>query len=255
MRQDIVSIDRFYRTGLGRSAGNLLSRRINDLWTDLPNLSILGIGYPTPMLDALVSRARRSVVAVPFGGGHFRWDGSGRGNATVMAPETRLPFADGQFDRVIMLHGLEEADGPRALRREVWRVMAPEARIVVAAANRRGLWARAERTPFGHGRPWTKRQLTAFLADGSFQVTASTHALFMPPINHSLVTAAADGWERAGEWVLPAFGGVVLVEAVKRLYIEPGGAVAPAVSAIRGYKGVAALPIDRAARQAKPDKD
>lgn len=248
MRQDTVSIDRFYNSGLGQAASKLLARRITDLWGKAERLSVLGIGFPIPVLAAFSETARRSVSAIPDTGGHFRWDATGRGNATVMTPHDRLPFADGQFDRVILLHGLEEAESPRALRREIWRVMAPEGRIVVAAANRRGLWALAERTPFGHGRPWTRRQLVGFLGDGSFQVTASTHALFMPPINQSLVTAAADGWERVGEWVAPALGGVVLVEAVKRLYIEPGGAVAPAVNALPSPKGAAVLPIDRAAR-------
>jgi len=252
MRQDTVTIDRFYRTGLGLAAARLLARRITDLWGDGERLSVLGIGFPPPILDAFAGRARRCVSAIPGAGGHLRWDPTGRGNATVMAPHDRLPFADDVFDRVILLHGLEEAESPRTLRREIWRVMAPEARLVVAAANRRGLWSVAERTPFGHGRPWTRRQLTGFLADGSFQVTASTHALFMPPVNRSLVTGAAEGWERVGEWLAPALGGVVLVEAVKRLYIEPGGAVAPAVNALSSPKGAAILPIDRAARS--PDR-
>ncbi|MEM0985944.1 MAG: methyltransferase domain-containing protein [Pseudomonadota bacterium] len=254
MRQDTVSIDRFYHSSLGQAAGKLLAGRITDLWPDTERLSMLGIGFPMPVLDEMAGAGRRCVAAIPDGSGHFRWDATGRGNATVIAPQDRLPFADGQFDRVILLHGLEEADSPRTLRREIWRVMAPEGRIVVATANRRGIWALAERTPFGHGRPWTRRQLVGFLSDGSFQVTASTHALFLPPINQALVTAAADGWERIGEWVAPALGGVVLVEAVKRLYIEPGGAVAPAINALPARKGAAILPIDQAARASKSDR-
>lgn len=248
MRQDTVSIDRFYNSGLGEAAGRLLARRMSDIWGQADQLSVLGIGFPMPVLEPFAATARRCATVIPDAGGHFRWDATGRGNATVIAPPDRLPFADGLFDRVILLHGLEEAESPRALRREIWRVMAPEGRIVVATANRRGLWALAERTPFGHGRPWTRRQLVSFLSDGSFQVTASTHALFMPPLDQSLVTAAAEGWERIGEWVAPALGGVVLVEAVKRLYIEPGGAVATAVNALPTPKGAAVLPMDRAAR-------
>ncbi len=248
MRQDAVSIHRFYHSRLGLAAGRLLMRRISDLWGPGDRLSVLGIGFPHPVLEGFADRARRCVSAIPGSGGHFRWDPTGRGNATVMSPHDRLPFSDGVFDRVIVLHGLEEAESPQVLRREIWRVMAPEGRLVIAAANRHGLWSVADRTPFGHGRPWTRRQLAAFLADGSFQVTASTHALFMPPMNRSLVTAAAEGWERVGEWIAPALGGVVLVEAVKRLYIEPGGAVAPAVNALKTPKGAAILPIDQAGR-------
>ena len=173
----------------------------------------------------------------------MHWDPAGRGNASLLAPEARLPFADGVFDRAVLLHALEEAENPRAVCRELWRVMAPEGRIVVAVANRRGLWARAERTPFGHGRPWTLRQLSGLLSDCAFQVSASTNALFMPPLPISLVTAGAHGWERTGRWVAQSFGGVVLVEAVKRLYIEPGGgAVAPAFTTAKSPAPVSDMP-------------
>lgn len=234
MRQDSVSIERFYASALGRAAGWALTSRVCDLWQTIDRLSLLGVGFPMPIMEQLAENAACAPVAIPEAAGTVRWNPAERGNATILCPEGRLPFADSTFDRAILLHALEEADNPRAVCRELWRVMAPEGRIVVAAANRAGLWARAERTPFGHGRPWTLRQLTNLLGDCAFQVTASTHALFMPPIGLSLVTAGVQGWERAGRAVAPAFGGVVLVEAVKRLYIDPGGgAVAPVVSAAK----------------------
>lgn len=251
MRQDSVSISRFYDSPLGRAAGRVLTQRISDLWRDAAGLSMLGVGYPQPVLAPYVSTARRLAVALPDEAGQIRWRPTGRGNATVISPDTRLPFPDGVFDRVIVLHGLEEAGNPRAVCREIWRVMAPEGRIIVGLTNRSGLWARADRTPFGHGRPWTKRQISRLLGDCTFQVTASTHALFMPPIASGLIVSGADGWERAGSLLAPALGGVVLVEAVKRLYVDPGrGAVAPTLSAIKARSGRAGVPTDRAGHSA-----
>lgn len=247
MRQDSLSIERFYGSDLGQATARLLRGRICDLWPSVKGMDVLGFGFPQPVLEPFADDAQTCIAALPSSGGHVRWDPTNRGNATVSVPDFRLPFVDGLFHRAILLHGLEEAENPRALRREIWRVMAPEGRIVVAAANRRGLWARAERTPFGHGRPWTRRQLTGFLSDGLFQVTASSHALFMPPLDLGLFTSAAEGWERTGEWLAPGLGGVVLVEAVKRLYSEPGGgAVAPATVPARARKGAAQLPRDQA---------
>lgn len=247
MRQDSVSIERFYASPLGAAAGRLVSGRIVDLWPNLKSLSLLGLGHPFPALEPFASEAKRTVASLSEDAGKIRWDAARRGNAVVISPEARLPFADGLFDRAILLHSLEEAESPRALCRELWRVMAPEGRIVIAAANRRGLWARAERTPFGHGRPWTLRQLSTLLGDSLFQVTASTHALYMPPVNLSLITGGAEGWERAGRTVMPALGGIVLVEAVKRLYIEPGGgAVAPTLAAAKARKAAGAMPSKRA---------
>ncbi|MEM1105300.1 MAG: methyltransferase domain-containing protein [Pseudomonadota bacterium] len=231
MRQDSVSIERFYASPLGEAAAWALSSRVRDLWHTADGMGVLGFGYPMPLLAPFAGGAAFAPAVLPVEAGHVRWDPAARGNATLVAPEDRLPFPDNVFERALLLHGLEEAQNPRSVCREIWRVMAPEGRLIVACANRAGIWARAERTPFGSGRPWTLRQLSSLLGDCAFQVTASTHALFMPPIAVSLVSAGVQGWERTGRWVAPAFGGVVLVEAVKRLYIDPGGgAVAPAVT-------------------------
>lgn len=246
MRQDAIKLQRFYASRLGQAASGVIAGKIDALWGGADGLSVLGLGYAPPLLETLAG-AKRCVAAMPDAQGVCDWRASQRGGASLKTDEARLPFADGLFDRTIVFHGVEEAESPRAMVRELWRVMAPEGRIIIAAANRRGLWARAESTPFGHGRPWTKTQLVTLLSDASFQVTASAHALHIPPVSLSLVTAATDAWERAGELILPGFGGVVLVEAVKRLYIEPrGSASAPAHSAAKARKGAAALPRNEA---------
>lgn len=223
MRQDAVTLERFYGAPLGQAAARVLSGRLTDLWGEARGLSMLGLGFAIPVLDAFGQAPSRIVAAVPHEHGPVKWDYSGRGNATVGVGDERLPFPDGQFDRVIVLHGLEEAGNPRSYMREIWRVTAPEGRIVLAASNRSGLWSRATRTPFGYGRPWSRSQLVNLLSSGLFQVTASASALYMPPMSASLVTSAAEGWEAIGSLIAPGLGGVVLVEAVKRLYASPGG--------------------------------
>lgn len=239
MRQDAVTLERFYASPLGSAAARILSTKVIDLWGDANNLSLLGLGYALPVLDAFGVHPGRSVAAVPFDHGPVRWDPTGSGNATVSVGDLRLPFPDGMFDRVIVLHGLEETGDPRAYLREIWRVMAPEGRIILAASNRAGLWSRATRTPFGQGRPWSRAQLMNLMSIGLFQVTASSSALYMPPLSTGIVTAAAEGWDAIGRLITPGLGGVVMVEAVKRLYASPGGgAVAPVVDRVRLAKPV-----------------
>ena len=48
---------------------------------------------------------------------------------------------------------------------EIWRVLSGNGRLLVIAPNRRGIWARFEHTPFGHGRPYTSSQLYRLLRD------------------------------------------------------------------------------------------
>jgi hypothetical protein len=102
--------------------------------------------------------------------------------------------------------------------REIWRVMAPEGRLVVIAANRWSWWAQSGSTPFGHGRPYSRAQLSALLGDSMFEPVVSARALYAAPLNWTPIVRAADAFERVGEIVWPAQGGLVLMEAVKRLY-------------------------------------
>ena len=234
MRQDAVTLERFYGAPLGQAVARVLSGKLTDLWGEAQGLSLLGLGFAIPVLEAFDAAPSRVVAAIPHEHGVVKWDYSGRGNATVGVMDDRLPFPDGMFDRVIVLHGLEEAGNPRTYLREIWRVTAPEGRIVLAASNRAGLWSRATRTPFGQGRPWSRSQLMNLLSSGLFQVTASTSALYMPPMSAGLVTSAAEGWETIGRLIAPGLGGVVLVEAVKRLYASAGGgATAPVTEKVR----------------------
>ena len=222
MRFDIDRLQAFYASPLGRMAQEMIARRISTLWPHADTLDVLGFGHADALLEPFRAGARRVISASPDGQGVIRWPAEGKNNA-VLVDEERLPFKDALFDRLIVVHGLEEAEGPRRLLREFWRGAAPEARILIIVAHRRGLWARAETTPLGHGSPYTRAQLYRLLEESMFQPTASARALFAPPIDWGLITAAGDAWERIGRFAWPSFGGVLMIEAVKRLYIEPGG--------------------------------
>lgn len=248
MRQPAATLEAFYATRLGQCAARLMSERMLDLWGNCEGQRVLGIGYPSPLLPLWQADAASCIGAVPEEIGEVR-QASDRGQTLCLSPEQRLPFPEGLFDRVFLLHALEEADSPRQLLREAWRVLAPEGRIVVAVTNRRSMWSLVDSKPFGHGRPWTKGQLVRFLNDSLFQVTASTTAVHMPPLDWRLITAASKSWERAGELALPGLGGVVLVEAVKRLYSKPGGsAAAPVTKAAKASRPKPVMPRNLAQR-------
>lgn len=247
MRLTASDFEKFYKSRLGEAVAFLLMKRMGDLWGDCNGLSVLGMGHARPLLAAYGATAKASIAATAHLGHDTAWAATDRGVSTCLAEEDRLPFADDTFDRIILLHAVEEADSPRAVLREAWRVLAPEGRALIVVANRKGLWSLSEGNPFGHGRPWTRRQLIAYLDDHLFQVTASTTALHCPPVKWGPVASAAEGWEKFGQLFTPGFGGVVMVEATKRLYARPGGgATAPVTELAPGRKGVAQLPINEA---------
>ncbi|KAF0176938.1 MAG: methyltransferase domain-containing protein [Hyphomonadaceae bacterium] len=215
MRVDVLALQRFYASSLGAAARAAAAGRMETLWPGCAGLDVLGLGYAGPLIEPWRGTARRVISFMPAEQGAERWPETGP-SAVVLGDELRLPFADAVFDRVILVHALEEAAAPQQFLREVWRVMAPEGRIVVIAANRAGLWALGDATPFGHGRPFSRRQLGRLMADAMFEPTASAVALHAPP--WSWTAPLADGLERAGRLLRSPFGGIVMMEAVKRLY-------------------------------------
>lgn len=219
MRVDVLALQRFYASPLGDAARRAAERRLNALWPNVERLDVLGLGYAAPYLDRFRASARRVCALMPAEQGVEPWPGEGP-VCSVLSEEARLPFIDAVFDRVLIAHALEEAGALRPLLREVWRVMAPEGRLVVIAANRWSYWAQADATPFGHGRPFSRRQLSALLSEAMFEPVASARALYSPPSTWRPFVRAADAFERVGEKVWPAMGGLVLMEAVKRLYAQ-----------------------------------
>src|SRR5476651_186281 len=91
-------------------------------------------------------------------------------------------------------------------------------RILAVVPNRRGLWARMDTTPFGHGRPYSRSQITHLLRETWFTPTAWGDALYVPPIDRRWFLRSASAWERTGATVSAPFAGVHLVEATKQVY-------------------------------------
>ena len=227
MRTDVVDLRDFYATGLGQAARGVVRQRLREVWPDVRGLSVLGLGFATPFLGPFLPEADRVIAAMPATQGVVHWPREGAG-LTVLTEEIELPFPDLSIDRLLMVHYLESAEQIRPVLREAWRVLSGQGRLMVVVPNRRGLWARFERTPFGHGRPYSTGQLTRLLRDNLFMPIRDTTALYLPPIAWRVAPAAAPAWERLGAWGLSAFAGVVMIEAAKQIYAAHPVAAQPA---------------------------
>jgi hypothetical protein len=91
----------------------------------------------------------------------------------------------------------------------------------VIAAGRSGLWAQRDSLPFGAGRPFSRNQLRARLTSAGFSPTVGSGALYGPPVTRLSGLKIATGFERFGETICPGLAGLVMVEAIRRLYVEP----------------------------------
>ena len=129
-----------------------------------------------------------------------------------------MPLPDSCIDRVLLVHALESVEHPRELLGEIWRILTPGGRMIVVVPNRRGLWARVDTTPFGHGQPYSKGQLRELMRETLFSPIYSGEALYVPPFARPVLLRAAPAFERfGGRFALPG-AGVYLVEATKQLY-------------------------------------
>ncbi|MGF1594140.1 MAG: methyltransferase domain-containing protein [Kiloniellaceae bacterium] len=238
MWHDVVDLREFYETRRGQVARHMVRRAVRSVWPDVTAQRLLGLGFATPYLRQFKGEAERVLAFMPASQGVMHWPQEGPG-LVGLVEETDLPLPDNSVDRVLLVHGLENADSLRGQLREIWRVLTGDGRLLVVAPNRRGVWARSDRTPLGWGHPYSAAQLSRVLRDNMFTPTRTERALYVPPIANYTFLRSAPAWERIGARFFPTFAGVVMIEAGKQLY---AGALKPAKQRRFGRPVVVSLP-------------
>jgi len=217
MRRSIDELRSFYGDPKGALVRRILAAQLELAWGTADNCDVLGIGYATPWLGAFTG-ARRVIAAMPGGQGAEAWVAAAR-NRTVLVDDRALPFASGLFDRILLVHALEEADDAQALLNEASRLLSPSGRIIIVSAARGGLWARTETTPFGHGRPFSRRQMENLIRGSGLEPRAWSQALYVPPWRALL--PFSEGIEQFGRILFPGTAGLILMEAGRLTYARP----------------------------------
>ena len=217
MWTDIIDLNSFYRSALGQYAQHFIQEKIQALWPDMKGQSILGAGYAIPYLAAFEDEASRVLAVMPAHMGVTHWPDQAPMRVTL-AEETALPFADLSIDRLLLVHAIENSEYLPLTMREAWRVLSSSGRMIVVVPSRQSLWARNDKSPFGHGKPFNAGQLTRLLRDNQFAPTRLERALYMPPNNWRPLFHSAPLWEKLGRSWLKRAGGVILIEATKQIY-------------------------------------
>lgn len=228
---DVVDLRAFYAERLGQVARRLIATKLRSHWPSVAGDRLVGIGYATPYLADFSAEAERTLAFMPAPQGVVNWPADQRNRACLVIDDA-LPLPDGSIDRIIAIHSIEMAENSRDLLRELWRVLVPGGRLLAVVPNRRGIWARVERTPFGYGRPFSRSQIAALMRETQFAMASSSQALAAPPFGRNWLYRSGTGWERVGSVLWPPFAGVIIVEAVKQLYqglpARPRGRLSPA---------------------------
>lgn len=241
MWNDVVDLRGFYASSLGAVARRMIRRQIREIWPDVTGDCVLGIGYPPPYLSLFRAEAERVAAVMPARQGVLRWP-SEEGSLTLLADETELPFPDMSFDKVMIVHALENSARYRRLMREAWRVLKGNGKLMVIVPNRRGVWARTDNTPFGIGLPYSRGQLSRLLRDTMYMPLDSHGALFVPPFTSRMWLSTAPAFEKMGRRLFSTFAGVIITEASKQIYAgtpvtERKRKFIPAAAGISGGQG------------------
>ena len=217
MTTDVNRLIGFYKSPLGKISRALVRDEIVRLAGAIDRRRVLGLGFASPYLRFALSKAERVLVFMPSRQGADAWPREGPSH-TVMCDPLEMPLTDAAVDVIIAVHALEHIGDAEELMRELWRIAAPNARLIVVVPRRRGLWAQMDNTPFGDGIPFSRSQLDRLLRAHSFVPETWREVLYLPPTSHRLVLKFARFFERFGRLFGPALAGAIIVSARKELF-------------------------------------
>jgi SAM-dependent methyltransferase len=223
MHLDVQDLRNFYyRSTLGRAAQASVRGRMLELWPEAKGLTVAGFGFAVPLLRPYLADARRVIALMPGPQGVMPWP-AGLPNVSVLTEETLWPIETGHIDRLVVMHGLETSERSSQLLSECWRTLGPGGKALFIVPNRAGLWSRSDKTPFGYGRPYTLRQLEAFLKEHQFLPERHRAALYQPPSARRFWLRSGPLFEKFGTRIPSALaGGVFMVEVSKRVQPPQG---------------------------------
>jgi len=142
--------------------------------------------------------------------------------AQVLADPHWLPFAENSIDMVVLPHTLEFTDEPHQLLREVYRVIRPEAQLVIAGFNPFSLFGAKRYFGRAQTMPWNGNfialyRLKDWLALLGFEVTGGRLDCYVPPFAQERWLKHFQFFESAGDRWWPIAGGVYFLRATKRV--------------------------------------
>jgi SAM-dependent methyltransferase len=217
MSTDVRRLIEFYKSPLGKISRALVREEVMRLSGNVRGQRVLGLGFSTPYMRFAMETAERVLAFMPARQGASAWPREGPSH-TVLCDPLEMPLTDAAVDLIICVHAFEHIADAEELMRELWRVAAPNARLVIVVPRRRGLWAQNDNTPFGDGHPYSRTQLERLLRDHSFVPEQWRDALYLPPSPSRLVLKSTRLFERLGRILMPMFSGVMVVSARKELF-------------------------------------
>lgn len=236
----LAGLQDWYGSPLGREVAALEGVCVQRLLSDTFGYYLVQIGATDCFGDAMAASRIRRRIRMPCE------RPSGQAGSEIVALPTQLPLAADSIDAVLLPHTLDFSPDPRAVLREIERVLIPEGRVIVVGFNALsawGLWSLVRGS--GSQVPWCGRfraayQIEDWLSVLGFGIESREHIMFRPPLRRAFGPGCAP-FDTLGRRLWPILGGVYVIRGVKRVAtltpvrstwlrrrsLMPGGAVEP----------------------------
>lgn len=139
----------------------------------------------------------------------------------VTADAAALPFPDNAFDMVVSITAMEFFEEPRLCLHEMYRILRPGGRMIVATLGNLSLWSIErriktwfKRTIFSHTRFYSIRDIARLL--DPITISDWRGGIFIPPFAPSTLIRRPDKLERWGQKWIPALGTFLVVRVDKK---------------------------------------
>ena len=187
MSVDVAEIEAFYGRPEGAFVSMLLHQdlqQMQTIWTDPQHgaasagqIEKVAVGFPFALLET----AALPAVLMPAETGALAWQGPA-GITVASIDSAAWPLASEMCDRILVIHALEHVRDQQGFLDEAWRCLRGSGELALIVPHRRGFLARTEKTPFGQGRPFSRRQIIRQLEQAGLEVAASRPSLCMPAL-------------------------------------------------------------------------
>ena len=224
----IIALSEWLKTAPGRYVLAWEQAQFDELVADIFGFNAVQIG----LLELNALKANR--MPFIFAAGERRSElvpARAASQEEPLAPQVltrleELPFAAQSIDLLVLPHGLEFADDPHRVLREVERVLIPEGQVVITGFNPASLWGARQLAGRTFGAPFLPRagqfltlpRLKDWLKLLGFEVHRGHFGCYRPPFRAEPWLQRFGFMEFAGDRWWPFCGAVYMVSAIKRVH-------------------------------------
>ena len=217
MYQDIIKLEKFYQSELGKAVQDRIYSKLKKYIYLHDGEKLGSFGFGEPYLS-LLPKKKVSIFNFFSQRIGIKKNIINERLSNVLLDEEQLPIEDLFLNHIICIHCLEHSENLKKTLRELWRVLSPEGKIYIILPNKKSSWSFSSKSPFSSGFGFSKNQIVRILEDNFFEVQSVDRLVYFPSWNSKLLLNNRFFLEKIGSYFWRFFNGFYLCVATKRIY-------------------------------------